>query len=493
MIILPIAHEEGTVRRWPVVTIGIIAINVALLVYSMIRIPADLTVLDNKLLAASHFARDRPWARDAAPPGCVSFTGDPRLDESSLRGFATTSRAPEIGSVEDNQDKAEMKKLCAAVEVAREGSFLHRYGFVPAVFAPHTLLTHQFLHGGVLHLAFNLWFLWLCGCNLEDRWGRVVFPIFYLSGGALAALAHKLLATDVTLPMIGASGAVSAAMGAFLAIFGRTKINFFYLFAFGFRIRTGRFEATAYWMLPLWLASELFSAIVLKHTNDGVAHWAHVGGFAVGLMVGLGMKFSGADAKLDAKQEESLTVLRQNPEMADAAALVDEGRYPEAIAKLEALASLRPDDVDVQVELLRAATLARDTHRRQRASARLLILYVNQGFADAAADLYKEIRLNQMEDGVPRATAFVVGEGLARARHADVASLVYRRVRKDGLVDELAVRAAVGEASALMALGRKSEARALLEECKASPFSTAELDARVDALLMTLGPAAIAM
>ncbi len=483
MFILPIAHEESTVRRWPVVTMGIIALNIALLVVSMFQSSADHARLEPRLAEASHYVRDRPWVKSAATPGCIS-------PEDGLGYAPDGEQAPEPGSVEEAEDRAHMKALCAAVDKARGEGLIQKYGFVPSEMAPHTLVTHQFLHGGVLHLVFNLWFLWLCGCNLEDRWGRGTFLAFYLLGGVGAAVVHKMFAVDPSVPMIGASGAIAAAMGAFLAVLGRTQIRFFYLYAISLRVRTGTFSASAYWMLPLWLASEVFSALLWKQ-RDGVAHWAHIGGFVLGAGVGAAMKLSGLDAKLDAKQDDALTVLREDPALGSAAALVDQGRYPEAIEKLTELASSRPEDVDVQVELLRAATFARDVRLRQRVYARLLVMYLNQGFADAAADLYKEVRLNAMEEGIPRATAFVLGEGFARNKKSDCALFAYARVRAEGLTDELAVRAGVAEATVLRTLGRRADARKLLEECRASPFSTVEIDAVIDNQLAVLGPAAI--
>ncbi|MFO0617295.1 MAG: rhomboid family intramembrane serine protease [Polyangiaceae bacterium] len=484
MFILPIAHEESTVRRWPVVTIGILIVNIAMLVFTMFRVPGDIARLETRLEAASHYARDRPWVRGVATPGCLTL-GDAEVYTRER----TLERPPEPGSVEETEARAQMKVLCGAVDKARAESFLYRFGFVPDSFTPYSLVTHQFLHGGILHLVFNLWFLWLSGCNLEDRWGRGLFLLFYVGGGIGAAFVHKLFASDTGVPLIGASGSIAAAMGAFLAVLGATRIRFFYLYAIGFRFRTGTFEASAYWMLPLWLVTEVVEAFVLK--KDGVAHFAHVGGFVLGLLVGLAMRFSGADAKLNEKQDEALTVLREDPAMARAAELVDRGQFGEAIEKLKGLAAQRPDDVDVQVELLRAATLARDLPLRQRTYARLLVLYLNQDFADAATEIYREVQQNRMEDAIPRATAFVIAQGFARHKRLDFARLAYAQARRDGLVDELAVRAGVAEATALRALHRRADARALLDECKASPFSTVELDAQIEAQLAQLGPMSI--
>jgi len=108
-----------------------------------------------------------------------------------------------------------------------------------------------------MHLLFNMWFLWLVGCNVEDAWGRLLFPAFYLSGGAIAGLVHAGMMGSSSLTLIGASGAVAAAMGAFLVGFARTKIRFFGLLL----IRPMTFAAPAYVMLPLWVTGEFVSGV----------------------------------------------------------------------------------------------------------------------------------------------------------------------------------------------------------------------------------------
>src|SRR5262249_51878812 len=153
------------------------------------------------------------------------------------------------------------------------------FGYVPAKNNVVGLVTHMFLHGGWLHLFGNLWFLWLCGINFEDRWGRKAFLPFYLASGIVAALVHKLCVGEAGshMPLVGGSGAIAGAMGAFLVCFGATRIKFFY-----FWVRWGTFHAPAYVMLPLWFLEQLMWGLA-SMGGDAVAYWAHVGGFVFGV------------------------------------------------------------------------------------------------------------------------------------------------------------------------------------------------------------------
>lgn len=117
----------------------------------------------------------------------------------------------------------------------------------------------MFLHTGWLHLIGNMWFLWLAGFILEDRWGRVIYPIFYLLAGIAASLFHVLFYHGSLAPVLGASGAIAALMGGFLVRFPKLKIEMMW-FMLIFRVR---FKAYAYWLLPMWLFMEIFYGSLL--------------------------------------------------------------------------------------------------------------------------------------------------------------------------------------------------------------------------------------
>ncbi len=143
------------------------------------------------------------------------------------------------------------------------------------------LLTHMFLHGGWGHLISNMWALWIFGDNVEDRMGHVRYLLFYLISGIGAAWAHAALHTDSTIPSIGASGAVSGVMGAYLLLFPYSRIvTILPLFFYAYLV-----ELPAYYYIGVWFLGQLWSGILSLALPGAasIAFWAHVGGFVVGM------------------------------------------------------------------------------------------------------------------------------------------------------------------------------------------------------------------
>lgn len=236
-----------------------------------------------------------------------------------------------------------------------------RFGYVPARANLLGLVTHVFVHGDIWHLVGNMWFLFLCGLALEDRWGRVAFPAYYLVGGVVAAGVHHVARPDSHAALIGASGAVAAAMGAFLVLFGTSRIRF--VGALGFRVFS--FHAPAYVMLPLWAGIEIVYGLTLRASHT--AHWAHVGGFAFGAAVALVFRVAGVDRKLDDAVERA-AVLGDDPRVDAARALVERGEADQAVALLEGLAKEKPSSVHVR-EALRDARASATARAAGRSSA----------------------------------------------------------------------------------------------------------------------------
>ncbi|MEY4583179.1 MAG: hypothetical protein RL701_7882 [Pseudomonadota bacterium] len=146
--------------------------------------------------------------------------------------------------------------------------------------APEHLLTSMFLHGGWGHLAGNMWFLWLFGNNVEDSMGRRRFLLFYVLSGFVAALAHVLSDTTSTIPMVGASGAISGVMGAYIVLYPKVRV---YCFVWLVVIVTS-ISVPAWVMLGCWLALQLAGEFFGgAAANGGVAFWAHIGGFVAGV------------------------------------------------------------------------------------------------------------------------------------------------------------------------------------------------------------------
>jgi membrane associated rhomboid family serine protease len=161
--------------------------------------------------------------------------------------------------------------------------FLREFGIVPAAFAWPTLFSSMFLHGGWLHVIGNMWYLWIFGDNVEDRMGHGRYLVFYLLCGALAGLAQTLLSPGSYVPTIGASGAIAGVMGAYFVLYPHSRVlTLIPLFIFIEII-----EIPAIFFLGFWFLMQLFSgAGSIAHTTGnqgGVAFWAHVAGFVVGL------------------------------------------------------------------------------------------------------------------------------------------------------------------------------------------------------------------
>lgn len=145
-----------------------------------------------------------------------------------------------------------------------------------------TPFTSMFMHGSWLHLIINMWFLYIFGDNVEDAMGIPRFVLFYLLCG-LGAVAAQLLADPASaVPMVGASGAIGGVMGGYALLFPRAPVHMLVFFGFFFT----RIVVPAYFMLGYWFLLQVVSAIpTTGNTAGGVAFWAHVGGFAVGIVL----------------------------------------------------------------------------------------------------------------------------------------------------------------------------------------------------------------
>jgi membrane associated rhomboid family serine protease len=146
---------------------------------------------------------------------------------------------------------------------------------------PLTFITYMFLHAGWMHLISNMLFLWVFADNVEDAFGYFAFALFYLLCGIAGALTHVFMAPDSSAPLIGASGAVSGVIGAYVLLYPRARVWILLFFRIPLRI-------SAIWVLSGWFLLQLFSIYTAgKSGEQEVAFWAHIGGFAAGLLITL--------------------------------------------------------------------------------------------------------------------------------------------------------------------------------------------------------------
>ncbi|MBK8485375.1 MAG: rhomboid family intramembrane serine protease [Saprospiraceae bacterium] len=168
-------------------------------------------------------------------------------------------------------------------------AFVIHYGTIPAEMVAgqdlFTVLTSMFLHGGWAHLIGNMLFLWVFADNIEGVVGTFNFILFYVLGGIAATLIHVLVNPDSDIPVVGASGAISAVMGAYLIMFPASRIKVWILFLFSSTY------VPALFFLGIWIVQQMISGFgslgLGTEEQGGVAWWAHIGGFAFGLIGGL--------------------------------------------------------------------------------------------------------------------------------------------------------------------------------------------------------------
>ena len=347
-MIIPLSHENMHGRRWPIVTVAIIALNVVAFLgthWTMEKEGNQTAEIQQHiiLLAAAH-------------PDTPMTPAEQKLVDSFRQSQAKTwdvvsspNHTPlnawdvDMRSWTELRCEEEMTRLAGQLDQMRAESILGRFAFYPSHPSATSYLTANFLHEGWMHLIFNMWFLWLAGAVLEDTWGRPLYAAFYSISGVAALWGYALVYPHGLIPVIGASGAIASLMGGFLVRFPKTKIQlaFFYWIV---RPRLYRFKAPAFAVLPLWLGLQLLSG-VLAGESGGVAYWAHIGGFGFGALMALILRYSGIEQKADQAIEDKVG-WSADPRIVKATDLLEKEQFDAAISELKALIAEKPASVD---------------------------------------------------------------------------------------------------------------------------------------------------
>jgi membrane associated rhomboid family serine protease len=206
----------------------------------------------------------------------------PLSDSIPVRGFPLVNLAIIAGSV---------FVFLEQIFSSNPDAFVYQYALIPAhvdianVATLTPFVTAIFLHGGFLHIISNMWFLFIFGDNVEDSFGSIFYLFFYLLSGIVGNALQYMLMPNSEVPIIGASGAIAGALGAYYVLFPFAKIKTFVLF-FGF---ITLLDISAPLMLGYWFVLQLLSgAVALPFTSSatgGIAFWAHVGGFLTGVII----------------------------------------------------------------------------------------------------------------------------------------------------------------------------------------------------------------
>jgi membrane associated rhomboid family serine protease len=426
-MLIPIKHEDMSARRWPIITIALIVINVVAFLATFTEMGQEGPELGKVKLHILLLAAEHPELTQ--PPDAQQFVsavrnrhpGDWTKLQSPTRKPIDSWDARVRAESDPVALQQEMDSLAKDYSRLTSSAIVEQYAFVPAHPKLIAYLTANFLHGGWLHLIGNMWFLWLAGFVLEDVWGRPLFTIFYLLSGAAALQFHAWMNAGSVIPTLGASGAVAALMGAFLVRFPKIKIEMLW-FVF---LRPRRFKAPAYYLLPLWLVMELFYGSLLG-SSSGVAHWAHVGGFAFGALAALGLRYSGLEHKMNQAIEEKVG-WSVDPEINQANALIEQGQHEQAISALQNYLAARSDSIDALTLLRQIYAQRRDTASYQSVTIQLCAAHLKAGAEDAAWQDYEEF-LSSGGQTLPAGMWLDLCRVLERQQQFDRALIEYQKI-----------------------------------------------------------------
>jgi membrane associated rhomboid family serine protease len=301
MLIIPLSGKLSK-RNPPFITIGIILINC--FVFFVLQAGDNRRYLEaiqfyfESGLAQIEVTRYQAYleTHEGGETG-RGFQGKKDLDGKAMKSLSTKMqrdetflkrlRSDQIITPEEETYNT-WKNLRAQYEALLSKIISVRYGFKPSQGNLLTALTYMFIHGNFMHLLGNMVFLWLIGCVLELGCGRVLYVFMYLVTGLLSVGLYALAYMNSTVPLVGASGAISGLMGAYAVTYGRTKIKVFY--SLGFYFNYARLSAIV--LLPVWIANEIFQLLFGSYQH--VAYMAHLGGLMSGGLLGyLNLKFLG--------------------------------------------------------------------------------------------------------------------------------------------------------------------------------------------------------
>ena len=181
--------------------------------------------------------------------------------------------------------------------------FFFEWAMIPARISAgdgtYTMISSMFLHGGWMHLAGNMLFLWIFGDNMEDEMGHVPYLGFYLAAGIGAGLAHVLAAPGSGVPTVGASGAIAGVMGGYLLLFPKARIDILLILVVIFKV----IPIPAWLMLAIWFGMQFIGGFGADPETGGVAYWAHAGGFVIGLILTLPLWIKRGGARFWARND----------------------------------------------------------------------------------------------------------------------------------------------------------------------------------------------
>jgi membrane associated rhomboid family serine protease len=456
---IPIGNEKSTVRRLPWITFAIMAINVVIFYVTLPAVANQQEEMMKLGTATELFIEKHPEMladesvrKKLQDAGMMSKAESDAIEEQ-------VKKSPDIGqykewfaSLEAQTLRDELDQKITAFKNAAQDSLWYKYGLSPnGKWKPHQLITAAFLHGGSLHLFGNLIFFFAVAFSLEDLWGRGVFLGFYLLGAAASCIPG--LVHPAAVPSIGASGAISATMGAFLFRLPKTKIKLLCLHFWLIRLLFGRRPLV--FMVPgyIYLASYFIAQVVYWYFDkkagsvSNVGYSIHIAGFVFGACFALMMKMTRYEEDHINPKIEAMVSFSAAPAVTDALDFLDKGDAVMAERKLRAYLGKQPNDTNALLAAIQVYQQTSNLDRLNSMYARLIRQHLAAQDKEAALYAYDGLLSafpdNNVAPRLPARDWLVICEYLRESEMNKEAAVEYERLVNCCADDPLLTRAAV--------------------------------------------------
>lgn len=478
MLLIPIGRDDAEIRRHAWISYAILALNVVVfLITSALMRPSTMQKIEDQWEEAFRYYLGHPYLE---PPAKLKEL----LPENALEQVRAQARvaSARVSRATIARQQRELDALVARATESQKKLPFARFGYTPAEGGVVTLFTSMFIHAGFLHLLGNMLFFYLSGPFIEDVFGRPLFAVLYFVGGLAAVFTFAVRDPDSTTPLVGASGAIAAVMGAYLFRFYRSKIEFLFMPFWWRPMFTFRFFMPAFLVLPLWFAQQLWE--MRAEDDGGVAFSAHVGGFVFGFAFAAVMKVIDFERKY-----VDPTVTKETTWVMDdrlARAIAARGRGDMAAAKADLVAVLRddPKNIDALRTALDVAYGESDWGSVDSIASRLLAAYIEEKHVDAARDLVADV--TQIPDArVPKFLSRAAGY-VERLGEREWALTLYEQLYDADPVGPNAVGTLVKTSALLRASGEQLRARDMLQKARAHPACNAEWARTIDSKLQAI-------
>lgn len=432
-MLIPIGHDQQTVRRLPWVTIAIIALNFLCFLGVGGSVRDAEKAAKERLQRTIEYWQEHPYLD--LPDSFVEVVVPPgERNQFRLMAEAMKGAGVDVDPEQRREEQDALEALARDVVTARDEHPYFSWGLVPAKPSASAFLSSMFMHAGWLHLLSNMFILFLVGPAIEDAYGRPWYAAFYLVSGVAASLVQIASFPQSDSPLVGASGALAGVMGAFLIRCWRTKIRFFYWYF----LRGGTFDAPAWFMLPLWLLQQVFYGMLTK-SADGVAYWAHVGGFVFGAVVALAMRRLRVEERFIRPKIESKITLEQHPGLREGVDLLARGEIEAARESLARAIADEPGNPDAHLAMWQSYAQVGEARRGAGEMVKVIEVELKAGELDLALDHWRELVENARLGG-PASLRWRLASQLAEAGRTD-ADEVFRHLAADPTAELLGDKA----------------------------------------------------